>query len=134
MKRLFTIPAALLMLCSLTGAAKGTPEISFASAEHDFGTVSEAKGPVTCTFTYTNSGSAPLALTTVSAPCGCTKPEFSAKPLAPGKKEKIMVTFNPEGIAGEFMRTITVRTNIKNPDGKKKKVTLKISGVVIPKK
>lgn len=114
--------------------AKGTPDIEFESLAHDFGTLREDSGEVSCTFVYRNSGTAPLALITVSAPCGCTKPEFSAKPLAPGKKGKIKVTFSPAGITGEFMRTITVRTNVKGPNGNKKKVNLKISGVVIPKK
>lgn len=121
------------LICCLWGAA-AAPDITFDSTVHDFGTVREGAGAAKCTFTYTNTGSAPLALTTVSAPCGCTKPKFSPKPLAPGKKGTIEVTFLPEDISGEFMRTITVRTNIKQPDGKKKKVTLRISGVVIPKK
>lgn len=118
-----------------TGAwAKGTPDIEFDRVAHDFGTIREADGAVTCTFTYTNTGTAPLALTTVSAPCECTKTKFSAKPLAPGKSDKILVTFAPKDMAGEFMRTITVRTNIKTENGSKKKVTLKISGAVVPKK
>lgn len=131
MKRLSLILAALV--CCLAALASA-PDITFEATAHDFGTIREKDGAVKCTFTYTNSGTAPLALTTVSAPCGCTKPKFSPKPLAPGKKGTIEVTFLPEDISGEFMRTITVRTNIKQADGKKKKVTLKISGVVIPKK
>lgn len=133
MKRLIFI----LLTCCLTAAsgfAKGAPDIKFATLEHDFGAIREADGAVTCTFKYTNTGSAPLVLTTVSPSCNCTKAKFSPRPLAPGKSGKIAVTYKPEDAAGEFLRTVTVRTNIKTADGKKKKVILKISGTVIPKK
>lgn len=130
MKRLIVLSIALSAI--LMALAAG-PQISFATMDHDFGNVREKDGKVECSFEYTNTGDAPLVLTTVSTPCGCAKPEFSAKPLAPGKSGVIKVTFNPSGISGEFMRTITVRTNVKIND-KKQKYTLKISGAVIPKK
>lgn len=129
MKRLLTILIAIL---GLTVSAK-SPKIEFQEVEHDFGNIHAKSGMVSCEFTYTNTGDAPLALISVSAPCGCTKPRFSPKPLAPGKSEKIKVTFNPSGMKGEFMKTITVRTNIKEGN-KKKNVALKICGVVIPSK
>lgn len=113
-------------------AAKA-PAISFAKEAHDFGNVREADGKVTCTFAFTNTGDAPLVLNAVSAPCECTKTKFSPKPVAPGKSGEITVTFAPKNMSGEFMRTITVWTNVKGDDGKKKKYTLRISGVVIPK-
>lgn len=132
-KRLSLLLVALAVCGICLAAGKGAPEITFESTTHDFGTIREADGPVTVKFTYTNTGCAPLALTTVSAPCGCTKPKFSPKPLAPGKSDDIEVTFSPKDIKGEFMRTISVWTNVKTDKGKKK-VILKISGVVIPKK
>lgn len=116
-----------------TKETDAAPEITFEQTSHDFGTIREDNGTVKCTFTYTNTGNAPLALTTVSAPCGCTTPKYSHKPLAPGKKGTIEVKFSPKDIKGEFIRSISVWTNVKNGKGKKK-VTLKISGVVVPKK
>lgn len=124
----------LLGALAMLAASAASPEITFKNLEHDFGNIREDGGKVACTFTYTNTGDAPLALATVSAPCSCTGSEFSAKPLAPGKSADIKITFNPAGMSGEFMRTIRVRTNIKQPDGKKKIVNLKISGAVIPSK
>lgn len=129
MKRLITL---LIITLSLTTFAKG-PEITFQETEHDFGNIRSDVGKVSCVFTYTNTGDEPLALTTVTAPCGCTKPEFSAKPIAPGKSGEIKVTLHPTGMKGEFMKSITVRTNIKKGSGKKK-VTLKIVGAVVPAK
>ncbi len=129
MKRIISLVLSTICLCAM---AKG-PEISFAEKVHDFGNIRSDIGKVSCVFTYTNTGDEPLALSTVSAPCGCTKPEFSPKPLAPGKSGEIKVTLNPSGMKGEFMKTITVRTNIKKRDGKQK-VTLKIVGAIIPAK
>lgn len=129
MKRLLTLLIAFL---SLAAMAKG-PQIEFKEIEHDFGNIRAKAGAVSCVFRYTNTGDAPLALITVSAPCGCTKPRFSPKPLAPGKSGEIKVTFNPSGMKGEFMKTIRVSTNIKDGD-KKKNVSLKIRGVIIPSK
>lgn len=131
MKRLLLFISLVSAFVSL--AAKGLPDIAFDQVKHDFGNILEANGKVTCTFAYTNTGTAPLVLNSVSAPCECTKTKFSAKPLAPGKKGEIKVEFTPKDMAGEFMRTITVWTNVKDPDGNKKKYTLRISGAVIPK-
>lgn len=136
MKRLLF--ALCLVVCGVAFAAasgKGATEITFEKTAHDFGTLREADGPVSVTFKYSNTGNAPLVLTTVSAPCGCTKPKFSPKPLAPDGHGEIVVTFSPKDISGEFMRTISVWTNVPSGKGKaKKKVILKISGVIVPAK
>lgn len=132
MKRLI---CSLLCCLTLLGlSAKGTPGIEFKETSHDFGNVKQNGGPVEYVFTYTNTGTAPLVLTTVSAPCNCTKTKWSPNPLGPGKKGEIKVVYTPDGNAGEFMRTIQVWTNVKAEGGKKKKLTLNISGTVIPAK
>ena len=69
---------------------------------------------------------------TASASCGCTRPEYPKKPIAPGKSGKIKVTYLPEGRPGEFTKTVTVKTNAKVKN--QKKVTLKIKGFVNPAK
>lgn len=130
MTRLLLIFACFALCLGLSAKA---PDISFNKVAHDFGNIREAEGKVTCTFTYTNTGDAPLVLNSVSAPCECTKTKFPPKPLAPGKSGEITVTFAPKDMSGEFMRTISVWTNIKGDNGQKKKYTLRISGVVIPK-
>lgn len=111
--------------------AEGLPAISFAETVHDFGVIPENGGPVSHTFEFSNQGEAPLVILNASASCGCTRPEYPRKPVKPGKKDKITVTYNPKGRPGEFSKNVTVRTNIK---GKQKKVTLKIKGNVTPAK
>lgn len=135
MKRILLIilPALLIAMpvwAKRRTSEKGTPEITFETVDHDFGNLPEGDGWVEHTFKYTNTGTAPLAIATVSTSCGCSKAEFSTKPLAPGKSGTVKIRFTPAGIKkGGFIRTATVRTNIK---GEKGKITLKISGNIIP--
>ncbi|MBQ2075688.1 MAG: DUF1573 domain-containing protein, partial [Muribaculaceae bacterium] len=51
-----------------------------------------------------------------------------AKPIKPGKKGKVEVTFNPTGRAGTFRKTIKVKTNCVE-----KVSTLVITGSIIPR-
>jgi hypothetical protein len=111
MKRMFTI--ALLMTAFITMAsAQKQASIKFGSFTHDFGTFSEASPVQECTFTFTNAGEAPLIINQAVASCGCTVPEYTKEPIAPGKSGSIKVTYNGKGkFPGHFKKTITIRTN-----------------------
>lgn len=109
-------------------AFAGEPDIEFITKSHDFGNISESGGPVTCEFEFVNTGDEPLVIVSANASCGCTRPEFPKKPIKAGKKGVIKVTYLPQERPGEFNKTVRVRTNAKNS----KKISLKISGVVIP--
>ncbi len=130
MKKTLLILVAALLAVTAFAAEKKLPAISFEEEAYDFGTIKESDGWIEHEFKFTNTGSAPLAIATVSASCGCTKPEFPTKPIAPGKSGKIKIRFTPEGLKGFFARTAKVRTNIKGKEGT---VTLTIKGSVIPK-
>lgn len=106
------------------------PAITFEQKTHNFGDIPEDGGKVSCEFKFTNTGASPLVIVSAIAGCGCTKPTYDDAPIEPGKSSVIKVTFNPSGRPGEFTKNITVRTN----DPNNKKINLKISGVVIPKK
>jgi len=127
MKAFITFCIALALGCMST-YAKG-PQMSIADAVHDFGTIKEANGPVSCEFEFTNSGDEPLIIISAKATCGCTVPSYPKKPLVPGEKSKIKVTYNPAGRPGEFHKEVRIKTNIKG-----KISVVKIKGVVIPKK
>ena len=87
-------------------------EIKFDKTTHDFGTFSEANSKVTCSFTFTNVGKAPLVINQAIASCGCTVPSYTKEPIQPGQKGEIKVTYNGAGkFAGHFKKSITVRTN-----------------------
>lgn len=105
----------LLLICSLTTAmAQKEAEIKFDEQIHNFGTFSESEPIVSCVFTFTNIGDAPLVINQAAASCGCTVPEYTKTPVQPGQKGEIKVTYNGTGkFPGHFKKSITVRTNGK---------------------
>lgn len=109
--------------------AQKAPQIKFAQQSHDFGTFSESKKTVSTTFTFKNTGKAPLVINRVVASCGCTTPEWSKEPIAPGGSGFVKATYNAVGRPGAFNKTITVFTN--SSEGS---VPLTIKGVVQPNK
>lgn len=126
MKKLMFVLTALVLLVGVAVAqsAKGA-EITVTTPDHDFGNITETAGKVTHTFTFKNTGNAPLVITRVIASCGCTTPQYSSEPIAPGKEGKIVVSFDPAGRPGQFLKTIAVYSN-----GKDGATTLRVKGVV----
>ena len=121
---------AIALLPAAVMAFAQEPAITFEDTSHDFGTIAEDGGNVTHEFKFTNTGDAPLMIVNASASCGCTRPSYPKKPVAPGKTDKIKVTYVPVGRPGEFVKTVTVKTNVN----KQKTIKLKIKGTVVPKK
>ncbi|HRP30272.1 MAG TPA: DUF1573 domain-containing protein [Agriterribacter sp.] len=76
---------------------------------YDFGRIPLGK-PVTHTFEVFNTGKEPLQIENVHASCGCTTPEWSQDPIAPGASKKIKVGYNA-AVNGAFEKTITVFYN-----------------------
>ena len=59
-----------------------------------------------------NFGTAPLIVNQAVASCGCTVATYTKKPVAPGEKGEVKVTYNGKGkFEGHFKKSITVRTN-----------------------
>lgn len=99
------------------------------SATFDFGDIKEVDGPVTHTFTVINNGELPLVISRVIASCGCTTPNWTKEPIAPGKTGKISATYDPTGRPNRFTKTINVYSNAKNGGS----YVLTIRGNVIPR-
>ncbi|MDE7380920.1 MAG: DUF1573 domain-containing protein [Muribaculaceae bacterium] len=124
----------VLMLCLFVGISaegkkkkgEGTPKLKFTENVFDFGKISENGGMVSHEFEFINIGNDNLVILDATAQCGCTRPSFTTNPVAPGKKGKIKVAYNPKGRPGSFNKDVTVRTN-----GSPKKVTVKIKGNVV---
>ena len=119
---------ALLAIMAFQISAWSQPKATFKENTYDFGTIKESKGPVKHTFEFKNESDKPLIIIDAVASCGCTRPSFTAKPIKPGKKGKVEVTFSPIGRAGTFRKTIKVKTN--SPD---KVISLVITGTIIPR-
>lgn len=122
-----------VLLATLPAAAKkknieGNAIPTFEETVFDFGNIKEQGGPVSHEFQFSNLGNGNLVILDATAECGCTRPEYPKKPIAPGKKSNIKVTFNPIGRPGAFTKQVTVKTN-----GNPRKIRLKIRGTVVPK-
>ncbi len=85
-------------------------DLAFTDATHDFGTVPE--GPdATCEFTFKNNGKEPIVIEKAQPSCGCTVPQFSKEPVAPGATGVINVAYHTKGKPNGFTKTITVVSN-----------------------
>ena len=110
MKKMLMI--GLMMVFTLGMMAQQPAQIKFDKTTHNFGSFSEKNPVVTHSFTFTNVGEQPLVVNQAIASCGCTVPEFTKEPIAPGGQGEIKVTYNGEGkFPGHFKKSITVRTN-----------------------
>lgn len=110
MKRIFTLLGALVLLGTAFGQTTPSAELlQFKEAHFDFGKIPQGK-PVYHSFVVTNTGTEPLKIDNVQTSCGCTTPEWSKEPIAPGASATIKVGFNAAA-GGIFEKYITVLYN-----------------------
>jgi len=109
--------------------AKNTefPVMNFSETEHDFGTINEGD-VVEHTFTFTNTGKAPLVIVNAKGSCGCTVPEWTKEPVAPGATGSMLVKFNSNGKPNAQNKQVTITANTEGG-----KEILKIKAMVTPK-
>ena len=94
-----------------TEQAKSAEVLKLKETEHDFGKIPQGR-PVYYTFEIVNIGTVPLKLDDVHPSCGCTTPEWSREPIAPGATAQIKVGYNAaaENYFEKFI-SITYNTN-----------------------
>lgn len=102
-----------ILLATGMATAQQKAIISVDNTSHDFGVIKEADGKVSHTFKITNTGDAPLVITRVIASCGCTTPEWTKEPIAPGKTGEVKITYDPKDRPGPFTKSISVYSNGK---------------------
>ena len=91
---------------------KATIDDDDARVRIDIGNGTEKDGVQKTTFTFTNVGKAPLVINQVVASCGCTVANYDKRPIPPGQKGTIEISYNGAGkFPGHFKKSITVRTN-----------------------
>lgn len=106
---------------------EGTPSFAFNEESWDFGDINEGK-LAEHTFSFTNTGDAPLVIYNAKGSCGCTVPKWSKEPIAPGATGEIKVSFNSSGRPGVNNKNVTITANtVPN------KKILKITTNVLPK-
>lgn len=124
------IMLALTLLIAVASTASAQAEIKFDKLTHNFGTFNEADPSQKAVFTFTNVGDQPLVINQAVASCGCTVPNYTKQPIAPGQKGQISITYDGKGrFPGHFKKTVTVRTN-----GKVELTRLYVEGVMEEKK
>ena len=73
---------------------------------------------------FTNVGDEPLIIQRIQSSCGCTVPKKPEKPIMPGEKGEIKVSYATNRVGG-FSKSITIYSNAKNP-----KKVIRIKGLV----
>lgn len=86
-----------------------TAAFEWKETTHDFGKIPQGT-PVTAEFKFKNTGSVPLVISNAQGSCGCTVPEYTKDPIAPGKEGIIKATFNAAS-GGSFNKTVTITAN-----------------------
>ena len=66
-------------------------------------------------FKYTNKGDKPVRITNVKASCGCTVPEWTKEPVAPGESGQLTATFKIGNRTGQQVKTVRVDTDDASP-------------------
>ena len=88
----------------------GSPIIEFDQTEYDFGTIVEGE-KVQGVFNVKNAGKVDLIITNVKPSCGCTTPDWTKEPIAPGASGEIKFEFNSANRVGKQNKSITVKSN-----------------------
>ena len=103
--------------------AQEKPAFQFKTETIDYGKIDKSSNG-TRTFEFTNTGSEPLIISRIQTSCGCTVPKKPEKPIMPGEKGSIEVTYDTKRLGG-FSKVITIYSNAKTA-----RKVIKIKGFV----
>jgi hypothetical protein len=107
----------------LMSAITHSQEFKFETETINYGKITQGSEGVRV-FQFTNTGNEPLIIKDVKTTCGCAVPKKPLKPIMPGEKGEIEVSYNTKRLGG-FSKAITVFSNAK-----KARVLLKLKGYV----
>lgn len=97
------------LTCSATQPT--APDMSFERMEYDFGTLKFKSHPQTVSFEFTNTGKVPLVITDVYRSCSCLSVKYPRRPVQPGEKAVIAVTYTPNKYLGDFNNYVKIYSN-----------------------
>ena len=109
MKRLFFTIAYIIVPAILLMGQGSRSVLEFDKTVHDFGQVLMSKGPISCTFTGKNTGSADVVIMSVTTSCGCTDVKWDHKPIKPGQSATISATYTNDEGPYPFDKVLTVK-------------------------
>lgn len=116
----------LLLGASLPSSQSAGPSIRFEQEVYDYGTIAFASDG-RCSFSFTNTGDAPLIIERFQSSCGCLVPYWDREPVAPGATGNVRLLYDTRR-AGPFRKSATLTTN----DPERPQIVLSIRGVVMP--
>lgn len=85
-------------------------DIHFDETEVEFGTILSGE-VVEHVYNFTNTGEAPLVLSSVKGSCGCTVPRWPLEPILPGETASMTVRFDSKNKSGTRVQKVTVVAN-----------------------
>ncbi len=91
-------------------ASADAPAFKFVKETFDFGQITDGE-KVSHDFKFTNIGKSPLIITSATATCGCTVPDYPKEPVAPGAEAVIRVVFDSSGKLGMQNKVVTITAN-----------------------
>jgi len=103
---------SLVLMISSAICSAQMAEFSFDKKIHKFDAAKEG-ALLECTFTFTNSGKAPLIITKYEVECPCTVVTHPSEPVMPGKQGTIHVSFDSKGKIGWQYRKVRLYANTK---------------------
>lgn len=103
----------LSVLAKIAADTANYTQIQWIDSVYNFGTIEEG-AKIQVQFKFKNTGTKPLVLTEVKAGCGCTTPDYTKEPVAPGKEGWVNGVFNSQNQSGEVHKYIMVKTNTIN--------------------
>lgn len=116
--------SVLLLACTVAFAQ---PKLEITDAKKNFGFVKKGE-VVRINYDITNTGTAPLLLSSVEISCSCTSAEYDKNPILPGKSAVVTLIFDTHTVYDRQDRTVLLLSNDKNSPHK-----LRYKGVVLNK-
>jgi hypothetical protein len=113
----------LLLAFLFFGISISAQEFQFEEETIDYGKI-EKGSERERVFIFTNIGDQPLIIKNIQSSCGCTVPEKPEKPVMPGEKGEIKVSYDTNRLGG-FSKRITINSNAKTANK-----VIQIKGVV----
>lgn len=112
MRKLIFILTTFLALCAAQAQEGGAAHLALSRTGHDFGDIARRGGDVQAAFEVTNDGTVPLVITRIVTSCSCLKASYSKRPVPPGEKTLICLTYEPhKAEAGTFHKVVQVYSN-----------------------
>lgn len=105
-----TTETATVTTSSAETAPADAPAFKFEKESFDFGQITDGE-KVSYDFKFTNVGKSPLIITSATATCGCTVPDYPKEPVSPGAEGVIRVVFDSSGKLGMQNKVVTISAN-----------------------